>query len=148
MFNKALLMFFRFSWIVILLVLPACASSIKVTLISSDHLNPDKNGKPLSVVVRVYQLNNTDRFEKAEFLSLVRADQRVLDRALLSRREIILLPDSIEVIKEDLKEGANYVGVMALFREGDQVWRKSVVLNDLWIKSIKVTLDQRTLIVK
>lgn len=122
-----------------------CSSSLKVTLISSEHVNPDKSGKPLSVVVRVYQLTNKDRFEKAEFLSLVKADQRLLDKDLLSRREVTLLPDSKEVIKEDRKDGAEYIGVMALFREGDQVWRKVVTLKNLWIKSVKVRLDQRAI---
>ena len=124
-----------------------CSSSLKVTLVSSDHVNPDKNGKPLSVVVRVYQLSNKDRFEKADFLSLVKADQRLLDKDLLSRREVTLLPDSKEVIKEDRKDGAQYIGVMAMFREGDQVWRKVVTLKDLWIKSVKVRLDQRAITV-
>jgi type VI secretion system protein VasD len=138
--------FVRFLGIVIVLcVIPACTSSVKVTLVSSDHLNPDKNGKPLSVVVRVYQLSSKDRFEKADFLSLVRADQRVLDKDFLARREVTLLPDSKEVIQEDRKDGAQYIGVMALFREGDQVWRKAVALKDLWIKSIKLNVDQRTL---
>jgi len=138
--------FVRFLGIVIVLcVIPACTSSVKVTLVSSDHLNPDKNGKPLSVVVRVYQLGSKDRFEKADFLSLVRADQRVLDKDFLARREVTLLPDSKEVIQEDRKDGAQYIGVMALFREGDQVWRKAVALKDLWIKSIKLNVDQRTL---
>jgi len=136
----------RFSGIaIVLLVIAACTSSVKVTLISSDHLNPDKNGKPLSVVVRVYQLSSKDRFEKADFLSLVKTDQRVLDKDLLLRREVTLLPDSKEVIQEDRKDGAQYIGVMAIFREGDQVWRKVVALKDLWIKSIKLKVDQRTL---
>ena len=142
----ALLNLVRFSGIaIVLLVIAACTSSVKVTLISSDHLNPDKNGKPLSVVVRVYQLSSKDRFEKADFLSLVKTDQRVLDKDLLLRREVTLLPDSKEVIQEDRKDGAQYIGVMAIFREGDQVWRKVVALKDLWIKSIKLKVDQRTL---
>lgn len=124
-----------------------CTSSVKVTLISSQHVNPDKSGKPLSVVVRVYQLSNKERFEKADFLSLVKADQRVLDKDLLSRREVTLLPDSREVIKEDRKDGAEFIGVMALFREGDQVWRRVVSLKDLWIKSVKVRLEQRAITV-
>jgi len=131
--------------VIILCVISACTGSVKVTLVSSDHLNPDKNGKPLSVVVRVYQLNSKDRFEKADFLSLIKADQRVLDKDLLARREVTLLPDSKEVIQEDRKDGAQYIGVMALFRDGDQVWRKVVALKDLWIKSIKLRVDQRTL---
>ena len=124
-----------------------CTSSVKVTLISSQHVNPDKSGKPLSVVVRVYQLSNKERFEKADFLSLVRADQRVLDKDLLSRREVTLLPDSREIIKEDRKDGAEFIGVMALFREGDQVWRRVVSLKYLWIKSVKVRLEQRAITV-
>lgn len=142
-------MFVRFVGLVIVLfVIPACTSSVKVTLVSSDHLNPDKNGKSLSVIVRVYQLSSKDRFEKADFLSLIKADQRVLDKDFLSRREVTLLPNSKEVIQEDRKDGAQYIGVMALFREGDQVWRKVVALKDLWIKSIKLSVDQRTLTIQ
>jgi type VI secretion system protein VasD len=133
--------------VLLCLTTTGCSSSLKVTLISSNHVNPDKSGKPLSVVVRVYQLSNKDRFEKADFLSLVKADKRLLDKDLLSRREVTLLPDSKEVIKEERKDGAEYIAVMALFRDGDQTWRKVVSLKDLWIKSVKVRLDQRAITV-
>jgi len=123
----------------------ACGTSVKVTLISSDRLNPDRDGKPLSVVVRVYQLSNKERFEKADFLSLIRADQRLLEKDILWSKEITLLPDSKEVVKEDHKEGAEYIAIIALFREGDQVWRKIVPLKDLWFKSVRLSLDQRTI---
>lgn len=125
--------------------LTACTGTIKVTLTCSEFCNPDKNGRPLSVMARVYQLSNKDRFERAEFLSLCKADERLLGKDILWRREVTLLPLGTEVVKEDRKEGAEYIAVMACFRDGDRVWRRIVAMRDLWIKSISMKLDQRAI---
>ena len=126
------------------LAVSACTSSIKVSLVASDNINPGGDGKPLSVVVRVYQLAGKDQFEKTDFLTLAKADERVLGKDILLRKEVTLLPGATEVLKEDRKEGAEYVGVMALFREGDQVWRRVIALKDLWIKSVTFYVNHRT----
>lgn len=125
--------------------LTACTGTIKVTLTCSEFCNPDKNGRPLPVMARVYQLSNKDNFERAKFLSLCSADERLLGKDVLWRREVTLLPLGEAVVKEDRKEGAEYIAVMACFREGDRVWRRIVAIRDLWIKSVSMRLDQRAI---
>ncbi len=136
-----------------------CGSGIKdvrVTLLPTYRLNPDESGAPLSVVVRVYQLRNRERFDRADFRALWRNDEKVLEGDMLERREVTVYPEtkaSIE-LQVDQKKGVQFLGVMALFRrpEGEQ-WRR-VVSSDqsTWIPfktpTVKLMLDEHRLKLK
>ena len=74
-----------------------CGSGIKdvrVTLLPTYRLNPDESGAPLSVVVRVYQLRNRERFDRADFRALWRNDEKELAGDLLERREVTVYPET------------------------------------------------------
>src|ERR1051325_963690 len=88
----------------------AACGSIKVTA-QTDVPQRDARGQPLQVVLRFYQLSSKDRFQKADFLALFRNDQKLLDKDLLWRKEMTLLPHSELVLKEGRKKGAKYLGV-------------------------------------
>src|SRR5687768_7751648 len=73
-----------------------CGSGIKdvrVSLLPTHRLNPDESGAPLSVIVRVYQLKNRDRFDRADFRALWKSDEKVLEGDLLDRREVTVYPE-------------------------------------------------------
>lgn len=126
------------------LVMSACGS-LKVTL-SSEVPQVDAAGKPLPVVVRLYQLSSKDKFQKADFLSLLKNDKTLLDKDVLWREETTLRPNTEMAIKEERKKGAKYFAVMALFRDKDKgtVWRQVVDLDELWILSVNVKVQKRT----
>src|SRR6188508_194117 len=91
---------FNFPVLLILLAMGSvtvgCGSGVKdvrITLLPSDRLNPDESGAPLSVIVRVYQLRNRERFERADFRALWKNDEKILEGDLLERREITVYPD-------------------------------------------------------
>ena len=127
------------------LLFGACGS-LKVA-VQSEVPHRDAEGKPLPVVVRLYQLSNKERFQKGDFLSLTRSDHKVLEKDILWRKEITLFPNSELVLKEERKKGAEYFGVMALFREKGKAWRQVVDLNKLWILSVKIKIREREIIV-
>ncbi len=106
---------------------------VKLAFVSTKRLNSDEEGAALPVMVRVYQLQSKDKFEQATFKSLWKNDKEFLGEDLLERKDITLHPDSEVVLdlEVETKKGANYLGVMALFRqpEGDS-WRK-VLSSDL-----------------
>ena len=137
----------------------ACGGGVKdvrVTLLPTERLNPDESGAPLSVIVRVYQLKNKDRFERADFRALWKTDEKVLEGDLLERKEITVYPKkktSVE-LQVDQKKGVQFLGVMALFRKPDGVLWREVTTSDVstWVPfatpTVKLILDQYKLTLK
>lgn len=132
-----------------------CSSDTKtwrLTLSSTKALNQDDSGEALPVVVRVYQLRGKDKFQQATFKALWKNDKELLEGDLLDRKELTVHPDSETVLDLDLdvKHGAAFFGVMALFRKPDVLSWKELVpaesssLNPLTPKR-KLVLDQYTI---
>jgi type VI secretion system protein VasD len=133
-----------------------CGSGIKdvrVTLLPSNHLNPDESGAPLSVIVRVYQLRHRERFERADFRALWKNDEKVLEGDMLERKEVTVFPEkktSVE-LQVDKKKGVQFLGVMALFRKPEgELWRQ-ITSSDVstWVPfgtpTVRLMLDQHKL---
>ncbi len=132
-----------------------CSSDTKkwrLTLASTKALNQDDSGEALPVVVRVYQLKGKNKFQQATFTALWKNDKELLEGDLLDRKELTVHPDSETVLDVDLdvKHGAAFFGVMALFRKPDVTSWKELVpaeassLNPLTPKR-KLVLDQYTI---
>ena len=108
-------------------------------------------GSGLPVMVRIYQLRDRDKFENASFRSLWKQDREFLGDDLVSRKDLILHPESETLVDlaVEVKKGVEYVGIMALFRnpEGNS-WRK-VLSSDLsgipfMTPEVRVMLDNNT----
>jgi type VI secretion system VasD/TssJ family lipoprotein len=132
-----------------------CSSDTKkwrLTLAATQALNQDDSGEALPVVVRIYQLKGKDKFQQATFKALWKNDKELLEGDLLDRKELTVHPGSETVLDLDLdvKHGAAYFGVMALFRKPDVMSWKELVpaeassLNPLTPKR-KLVLDQYTI---
>lgn len=112
-----------------LLILAGCASGPKTYEIRGEAapvINRDASGKPLSVVVRVYQLKDAGEFSKLTFDNLAsgRPESELLGQDLLEKNEVILVPGAKYAGTEKIKEEAKHVGVVAFFRQPDQhYWR-------------------------
>ena len=129
-----------------------CSSDSKkwqVVLNSTSSLNQDDSGASLPVVVRVYQLRAKDKFQQGTFKALWKNDKELLEGDLLDRKEITVRPDGEMVldVDVDVKHGAAFLGVMALFRKPDvEGWKYLVpaeasALNPLTPK-VRLTLDR------
>ena len=126
----------------------------KVILTSDggNQLNPDESGKPLSVVIRVYQLTSLERFSSIDADTLWDDPQKALGSTLLENREITLLPGMGQVDKWPLNKAAGYVGVAAFFRsEENSRWKVAFDANSLrkdgiWFSSdgLRVLVDNNT----
>ena len=92
------------------------SKAVTVQMTGDEKLNPDPTGKPLSVVVRVYQLNAIDAFRAADMDALWMSGKGVLGDALLSERTVTLVPNSALNDSSKLSEDAQYIGVAAFFR--------------------------------
>ncbi|WP_414501993.1 type VI secretion system lipoprotein TssJ [Zymobacter sp. IVIA_5232.4 C2] len=87
-----------------------------VQLKGDENLNPDPSGKPLSVVVRIYQLNAVDAFRNADMAALWSDSKGVLGESLLSERTVTVVPKGTAKDSSKLSPDAQFIGVAAFFR--------------------------------
>lgn len=135
------------SFFVLLFLLTSCGPKrVDVLLNGASSLNPDEEGNPLPVVVRVYQLTQKEEIDAIEFKSLWKDDMALLKETLLDRQEVTLLPGSAKMIPIMLKEETNYLMLMALFRKpvGNE-WKKIIPVRKPTISSVNIELTQQRL---
>jgi type VI secretion system protein VasD len=132
-----------------------CSSDTKkwrVVLMPTSTLNQDDTGGSLPVLVRIYQLRAKEKFQQATFKTLWKSDKEALEGDLLERKEITIQPGAETELDVDLevKRGAAYIGVMALFRQPSAEGWKQVVpaqssaMNPFTPK-VKLVLNNNTL---
>ena len=118
-------------------------------MVPTDKINLNDAGDSQPVLVRVYQLKARERFQQATFKALWKGDKEVLEDDLVDRKELMVHPEKKAdlYIDLDVKHGAAYIGVMALFRQPDvEGWRQvaettSFSLNPFTPK-VKVKVDK------
>lgn len=106
---------------------------VRVSASADDALNPNIDGRPLSVVVRIYQLTEEEPFRSISSSLLWSDGDEILGRELLSQREVTILPGQKNVIDVSaLNPRAQYVGVAAFFRDNvDSNWHVLFDADDL-----------------
>lgn len=120
-------------WIAIVmtaLALAACASGppkpskARMTVTAQADVNPDADGRPSPVVVRVYQLQQDAKFANADFFAIFDDEQQALGADLLARDEIELAPGESKQLQFDVKGEAKFLGVVAAYRDiRNSQWR-------------------------
>jgi type VI secretion system protein VasD len=97
---------------------------IELTLQASADLNPDATGRPSPVIVRIYQLTSATQFATADFFQLFEKQAATLGADLSNREELAIFPGETRKLTTPLKQGAQFVGLAASFRDIDKAsWR-------------------------
>lgn len=100
-----------------------------IEISASEDLNPDPDGQPVPVVLRIYQLKQPGGFMGADFYSLFDKETAVLGPDLVAREEITLRPSQLLHIQRPLDPATSAVGVLAAYRAIDQSrWRAALPL--------------------
>lgn len=87
-------------------------------------INPDIDGKPSPVQVRIYELTADANFNRAGFFALFDNDQATLGQEMKAREEMVLKPGQQLRIEREYKEGPKFIGVIAAFQDIDNAtWR-------------------------
>jgi type VI secretion system protein VasD len=68
---------------------PEAKVKASMTIAASADTNPDANGRPSPIVVRVYQLKGDAAFTGAEFFPLFDEEQKVLGAEFITRDEFV-----------------------------------------------------------
>lgn len=134
-----------------LLVLAGCSTlspyshltKLNLTLTASDQLNPDLNGRPSPIVVRLFELKHPVAFENADFFSLYERPKESLSPDLVATEELELRPGQSVEFKLSVEEGSRYVGVLAAYRDvADTQWRYTLQVFSAGVTTVDLTLDQ------
>ncbi len=110
-------------------LLTGCAATDHVFLNSDARVNMCEGADPHPVLVRIYHLRGTDRFDQAEFTLLWEDEQAALGPTFLRREQQVVNPREslkISIPRKDEAEEATHLGFVANFCDlsGD-CWRVS-----------------------
>lgn len=87
--------------------------------------NPDLNGRPSPVVVRVYELKSLGSFNSADFFALFERESETLGADLVGREEYDLRPAETRPYRRQLQPDTRFIGVIAAFRDLENSrWRQ------------------------
>jgi type VI secretion system protein VasD len=101
---------------------PMLRGSIKVDA----RANPDANGRPSPVVVRVYELKSLAGFNNADFFALFEKESETLGGDLVGREEFQLDPGETRPYQRQLQPDTKFIGVVVGFRDIEHArWRES-----------------------
>lgn len=115
---------------------------LELQLAASDQLNPDINGRPSPVVLRLLELKNPVLFETVDFFSLYSQAKVLLAPDFVASEELELRPGERQQLNLQVQEGSRYVGVLAAYRDlPDTKWRYVIRLGPGETNRAVLTLD-------
>jgi type VI secretion system protein VasD len=131
-------------------VLSGCLFSgptrIKATLKADAALNPDHNGRPSPVVVRLYELKSATTFDGADIYALQQRADETLAADLVARDEMTVRPGESKKFERTLQETTKFVGVVAEFRDFEHSrWRASMPVKPKKKNKIVLTLGTNSI---
>lgn len=133
-----------------LLVLGGCSTlspysqltKLDLTLSGSDQLNPDLNGRPSPIVLRLIELKHPVAFQSADFFSLYQRPKEALAPDLVTLEELELRPGEQRELKLSVQDGSRYVGVLAAYRDLPETsWRYVIALQAQARNAVVLKLD-------
>jgi type VI secretion system protein VasD len=120
---------------VVLLALPLAAARcggpkppppavLALTIRAGAGQNPESDGHPASVGIRLYQLGAAGAFQQADIYALSQHEQTTLGADLLAAETLTVNPGQTLRVERQLKPGAQFLGAAVLFRDIDRAqWR-------------------------
>ena len=111
----------RCAWLgAVLLALAACGGSApakpittKAQIVATAAINPNAQGRPSPVHLRIFQLRDDSAFMSAEFTALVEKDEETLGASLVQRLEADLSPGDERELSLSIAPDARVLGVVA-----------------------------------
>lgn len=116
--------------------------TMNVDLTGRASINADVTGQSLSTVVRFYQLKDAKTFTQLNYSQLQSDDLNLLKADLLATKDVVLRPDASASIVQPMNPDAQFVGVVAFFRDpGHGTEWKLVIQKKQWKKTDPVKIE-------
>lgn len=115
---------------------------LDLTLKGGEDLNPDLNGRPSPLVVRLIELKNPVGFENAEFFPLYENAKQALAPDWVAEEEIELRPGETRELKLKVQGDSRYVGIYGAYRNlGESQWRQVIQLKPNALAQVRLKLS-------
>jgi type VI secretion system protein VasD len=102
------------------------ALMLDLWLVASAAVNPNEQGQPAPILVRVYELAARDPFDTVDYFSLASDDKAALGASFLQVEEWVLRPGERRRLQRKAAAGMAVLGVTAAYRDLPRaVWRAS-----------------------
>jgi type VI secretion system protein VasD len=114
-------------------LMAACASGppedvmLKGSMEAVATVNPDGQGRPSPLVIKIYQLKSNDKFELADFFALFDQAEATLGADLLAVEDVMMKPGEIRPYEGAFDPSTRFIGVVAAYRDINQAKWKDVV---------------------
>ena len=95
---------------------PCDVQMVTLNIFAADNINPNENGNPRPVVVRLYQLKNEVRLENARYDDVLLDDKKALEDDVLKVDEVEVFPNDLVEVKFERMKPASHLAGVALFR--------------------------------
>lgn len=119
-------------------------TKLDLSLEGSDTLNPDLNGRPSPIVVRLIELKHPVAFQNADFFSLYQRAKEALSPDMVIEEELELRPGEVRTFKLYVQDDSRYVGVLAAYRDLPEAhWRFVIPLTPQAQNHSTLRLDER-----
>lgn len=137
--------------VTVLVVLTGCSTlspysqitKLNLTLTASDQVNPDLNGRPSPIVVRLFELKHPVAFENADFFGVYERAKQSLATDMVATEELELRPGETVTLRLGMQGDNHYIGVLAAYRDLlDSRWRYTLQLAAQAVTDVDLTLDQ------
>ncbi|MEY4719245.1 MAG: type secretion system lipoprotein TssJ [Pseudomonadota bacterium] len=144
----------RFLSVVFLLLLCACAADapipptplpptvIQLDIDSQPLINPDASGKASPVLLRIYELRETNNFLGSDFFALFDKEQATLAADLVRKQEVWLKPGEHQTLQLQAASDTRSIGFFAVFRKLDDAqWRAWSSLTPHQLNLLRLTIN-------
>jgi type VI secretion system protein VasD len=103
---------------------PPPPPALNLTIKAGADQNPDGAGRPAPVAVRLFYLNASAKFERADVFALTEREKATLGEDSAGSEEFVIRAGETRVIDRVPKSGVQILGVAVLFRDIDHAtWR-------------------------
>lgn len=105
---------------------PTCPvpSKVELEIETSDRVNRDEAGESLPTILRLHQLRDLSRLQRATFEDLWRSPEEVLGDTLVRSDQLTMFPGQVAVSRFQRDEKADYLVGVAIYRQPvGQSWR-------------------------
>lgn len=113
--------------LIIVLLISGCSSTLSVTMINGKNSNPNYHGDNVPVTLKLYKLNNIERFKEASVLDLNTREDAVLGKDKIDVIRMQIAPEVVKVMATIKKKEVGYLGVLVMYADMKNKKSKSAV---------------------
>lgn len=101
-------------------------STITMSLVADDNINPNISGKATPVAFQIYQLTDDSKFLAADYDSLLNDPEKALAKNYIDHDDYALTPGEFKFIERvALEEDTTYVAVLVFYSDPEATqWKK------------------------